>query len=231
MIDFTFAHRKEGFDNHINLSIRGYNDLLDDVVNFSRCFVENETNVVDIGCSTGKITERLINYNKDFCNGAYYIGIEIADGFSDVLDNRKKEINEKYPATHVEFIKDNVKFYKFTNCSLITSIFTLQFMSKKDRQQSIKNIYNGLNEGGAFIFSEKIDCKSSRIHDMMVFNYYDFKRKKFSADDILDKERMLRHMLKPNTWDEIKTMILSSGFQSIQIFWQNHIFIGVIAIK
>ena len=124
-----------------------------------------------------------------------------------------------------------IKFYKFTNCSLITSIFTLQFMSKKDRQQSIKNIYNGLNEGGAFIFSEKIDCKSSRIHDMMVFNYYDFKRKKFSADDILDKERMLRHMLKPNTWDEIKTMILSSGFQSIQIFWQNHIFIGVIAIK
>ena len=32
IVDFTFAHCKEGFDNHINLSIRGYNDLLDDIV-------------------------------------------------------------------------------------------------------------------------------------------------------------------------------------------------------
>ena len=26
--DFTFAHRDEGFDNHIDKSIRGYQDML-----------------------------------------------------------------------------------------------------------------------------------------------------------------------------------------------------------
>jgi hypothetical protein len=31
--DFTFAHRDEGFDNHIEDSIRGYRNLHDDVVN------------------------------------------------------------------------------------------------------------------------------------------------------------------------------------------------------
>jgi len=34
MTDFTFAHRQEGFDEHINWSIRGYSDLLNDVISF-----------------------------------------------------------------------------------------------------------------------------------------------------------------------------------------------------
>ena len=28
MADFTFAHREEGFDNHIEQSIRGYSQLV-----------------------------------------------------------------------------------------------------------------------------------------------------------------------------------------------------------
>ena len=31
MADFTFAHRKEGFDEHIEHSIRGYSNLLEDI--------------------------------------------------------------------------------------------------------------------------------------------------------------------------------------------------------
>ena len=57
MADFTFAHREEGFDEHIEHSIRGYSHLLNDVVQYSRYFVEDDTNVVDIGCSTGKLTQ------------------------------------------------------------------------------------------------------------------------------------------------------------------------------
>ena len=40
-----------------------------------------------------------------------------------------------------------------------TSIFTLQFMPRKDRFDVIQNIYNGLNHGGAFIFAEKTVCE------------------------------------------------------------------------
>jgi len=48
--DFTFAQREEGFDDHIEHSIRGYTNLLEDVISLSRNFVEDETNVIDIGC-------------------------------------------------------------------------------------------------------------------------------------------------------------------------------------
>ena len=88
MSDFTFAHREEGFDNHIDLSIRGYSNLLEDVIGLSRYFVEDESNVVDIGCSTGKVTEMMIEQN-DFARKANYVGVEIAPGFFSNLDERK----------------------------------------------------------------------------------------------------------------------------------------------
>tara|TARA_B110001454_G_C12645607_1_gene403155 strand:+ start:347 stop:1048 length:702 start_codon:yes stop_codon:yes gene_type:complete len=226
MADFTFAHRKEGFDEHIDKSIRGYSNLLDDIVGLSRYFVEDDTNIVDIGCSTGKLTKAIIEFNKDHCDGKY-IGIEIADGFVKDIEKRRKELTPY----DIEFIIDDIRNYKFENCSLVTSIFTLQFMSKKDRTSVVKKIYKGLNDGGAFIFAEKTICSSALVQDMITFNHYDYKRKFFDEKDIMDKERTLRHMMKPNTWKEIEKMIKSSGFKEVQPFWRNHAFVGAIAIK
>jgi len=231
MADFTFAHRQEGFDEHIDWSIRGYSNLLGDVISFSRYFVEDNTNVVDIGCSTGKTTEKMLLHNQDHCKNAKYVGIEIAEGFYDSLDDRLDSLTNNEPWAQVEFIKDDVRHYNFENCSLVTSIFTLQFMPKRHRQEVIQNIYNGLNDGGAFLFSEKIYTEDAFIQDMLTFNYYDFKRQNFDAQDIMDKEITLRNMLKPNTWLEIETMLKSAGFKSVQVFWQNFLFLGAIAIK
>ena len=228
MVDFTFAHREEGFDEHIEKSIRGYSHLIEDVVSLSRYFVEDETNVVDIGCSTGKMTKALIDYNLDHSQEAKYIGLEIAEGFEKDLEKRKKELSYY---DYVQFLSDDARWYEYSNCSLVTSIFTLQFMPKTDRRELLQNIYNGLNEGGAFIFAEKTICENALVQDMITFNYYDYKRKSFDTEDIMDKERTLRHMMKPNTWREIEDMLLSVGFSVIQPFWRNHAFVGAIAIK
>ena len=228
MNDFTFAHREEGFDEHIEKSIRGYSHLIEDVVSLSRYFVEDETNVIDIGCSTGKMTKALIDYNLDHSQEAKYIGLEIAEGFEKDLDKRKKELSYY---DYVQFLSDDARWYEYSNCSLVTSIFTLQFMPKTDRRELLQNIYNGLNEGGAFIFAEKTICENALVQDMITFNYYDYKRKSFDTEDIMDKERTLRHMMKPNTWREIEDMLLSVGFSVIQPFWRNHAFVGAIAIK
>lgn len=227
MADFTFAHREEGFDEHIEKSIRGYSNLLEDVISLSRYFVEDNTSIVDIGCSTGKLTKAMIEYNEDHCSDGNYIGIEIAEGFYKDLENRADELKKH----QVDFILDDIRNYDFENCSLVTSIFTLQFMPKKDRLNVIKNIYKGLNDGGAFIFAEKTICQNALVQDMITFNYYDYKRKSFDTEDIMDKERTLRHMMKPNTWEEIGINLTKAGFSDVQPFWRNHAFVGALAIK
>lgn len=228
--DFTFAHSPEGFDNHIDNSIRGYSNLLDDVVSFSRYFVEDHTKVVDVGCSTGKLTKRIIsnNPNREY---AQYTGVELAGSFYDDLSDRYTEIRKDYPWAILEWVKGDIINYEFKNCSLITSLFTLQFMPKTIRQSMIHKIYNGLNEGGAFIFAEKLICESAFFQDLLTFNHYDYKRKSFTPQEIMDKEVSLRDMLKPNTWNELNTMVKDAGFKETQIFWRNHQFVGVIAVK
>lgn len=226
--DFTFAHREEGFDKHIEMSIRGYNQLHDDLVNLSRYFVEDDTNVVDVGASTGKTIEAMAKQNFDFAPSASYIAVENAAGFMKPLSERISGLRSLY---NVDYVNLDVRDYVFDNCSLVTSLFTLQFMPMRDRKAVIEDIYSGLNPGGAFIFAEKTVATNARIQEMMTFTYYDYKRKSFTEKDIMEKEVTLRNMLKPNTWDEIEEMILGAGFSCVQPFWQNFLFVGALAIK
>jgi len=172
-----------------------------------------------------------MEYNHEVAPTANYVGVEIAEGFFSDLDKRIVQIQKKVSPALVEFVYDDVRNYEFNNCSLVTSIFTLQFMSKKDRARVIQDIYDGLNPGGGFIFAEKIDCENARLQDMMTFNYYDFKGNKFKYNDIMTKEKTLRHMLKPNTWQEIEDMVLGAGFKTVEQSWRNFNFVGAIAIK
>ena len=98
-------------------------------------------------------------------------------------------------------------------------------------EKLIKDIYDGLMCGGAYIFAEKTICENALVQDMITFNYYDYKRESFSAEDIMDKERTLRHMMKPNTWKEIEKMVTDAGFSVVQPFWRNHAFVGALAVK
>ena len=219
---FTFAQRAEGFDTHIELSIRGYSNLIDDVLKLSEYFVEDDTKVVDIGCSTGKMLKAMINQNS-FSKRASYIGIELEEEFVAGWEEDTKP--------NLYFYNLDVRDYDFENCSFVSSIFTLMFMPPHQRETVIKNIYNGLNSGGAFVFSEKTMADSAKIQDIRTFTYYDYKRKSFTTDDIMDKEKTLRSMAKPNTREELLNMCKAAGFSKIESFWQNHAFVGFLAIK
>ncbi len=225
MTKFTFATSEEGFDAHIDQSVRGYSNLWTDVLKFSEYFVEDGTCVVDIGCSTGKLLKSMKEQNDKFAPKCFYKGIEIEEDFFPEL------IDEE----NLKFYKTDVRSFEWVtgavNCGLVTSIFSLQFMPKTNRQQIIDRIYEALVKGGAFIFSEKIFSSDSQLQEMMQFCYYDYKRQFYSAEELLDKEVNLRHMMKPLTYSELLEMVEKAGFESVQPFWQNFNFVGIIAIK
>lgn len=226
MTKFTFAQREEGFDNHIEHSIRGYTNLWNDVLKYSEYFVEDHTDVVDVGCSTGKLLKAMIAQNT-FAPNAQYVGIEVEEDFYKTYDADEERYD--YLAYH----RGDVRDFRFNNCSLVTSIFTLQFIPEVQRLDIIRQIYDGLNPGGAFIFAEKTVSEYSKIQEIKTFTYYDYKREHFTAEDILDKEKQLRHMMKLNTRNELISKCATAGFsfQKIDSFWQNYGFTAFIAIK
>jgi tRNA (cmo5U34)-methyltransferase len=221
---FTFAKAAEGFDNHINKSIRGYSYLIDDIAKLAHYFIQDGLACVDVGCSTGKLLKKLYE-GSTYAPAASFVGVEIESDFYDSLDLIEED--------RLIFHKGDVLQFDFPKSSLIISLFTLQFMREIDREIVLRKIYNSLSPGGAFIFAEKLVLNTARTQDIVNSIYYEFKLQSFTSEEILNKEHELRHMLKPNTREEILSSVESAGFDisKLNSFWQNHMFTAFIIIK
>ncbi len=223
---FSFARFAEGFDEHIQKSIRGYTDLLSDCVAMSDYFVEDHTTVFDIGCSTGNFLAHVVERNQDRAPKAEYVGIDIEANFG----TRWEQLEKQGVKLHVADIRS---FPIPANCSLVTSIFSLQFISQHARQKILDEIYRALLPGGALIVAEKTLAKCPKLHDMLTFIHYDYKRQYFSDLEILEKERSLRSTMKLWSEDQIVQSLVAAGFLegNVQSFWRSHGFAAFIALR
>lgn len=222
-MNFSFANKADDFDNHINNSIRGYSDLCEDIKELSRMLIDSETNVVDIGSSSGRIIREIYNFNKNIKNNVNYYAVEIEDKFNDYYSDFNNSNGLYY------YNKDILEC-DFKNCSFVYSVFTLQFLPRHKRIKLLSNIYDWLIDGGFFIFSEKIDMSDS-FNEFFQNLLFERKRIFFKDTEILDKEYCLRYLMRRFTIPENIKMCKNIGFSQVDTFWQNHRFAGFICKK
>ena len=207
------------FDQHVRQSVFMYDEFHKSIINMSNWFIEDNTNILDVGTSTGELLMKL-PYNES-CN---YIGI---DTEGSMINKAQEKLGEKY-----KLQVGNILDYKIINCSLITMVLVLQFIKNKDKELALQNIYNSLNKGGAFMFVDKVKTPILDIHDMYNDLYYDFKRDNNLTDkEILDKNVSLRGVQKCLTVEENIQLMKNVGFKNIDIFLKYNNFVGIIALK
>jgi len=218
MNKFSFDTIKD-FDTHIGLSIPNYSHIIELVEKMSTYFIKDNTHVYDLGCSTGLLLSKLVN------NEAYkktlFVGYETSENLKPsspmTFEWRNKDI------THPDVC--------FVNACLITSIFTLQFIDVNKRQEIINKIYKGLGMKSAFIFCEKIYLSDAYIQDIFTFSYYDYKKKSFTEEEILLKQKDLRKIMQPLTERENIAMLQNAGFKIIEPFFNSLMFKGWLCVK
>ena len=138
----------------------------------------------------------------------------------------------KYRKSKIKFIKKDVTTINFKKSDFISSMYTIQFLHPKDRQDLINRIYKSLNWGGAFILFEKIRGKDARFQDLLNFLLFDYKKKnKISSKDILSKEKSLRGIMEPFTLKQNMSYLKNAGFKDYMTIYQNINFVGILAIK
>ena len=220
-LKFSFSNVADHFDEHISKSIPGYDLLRYYTKQLSRYFVENDSSVIDIGCSRGTLLLSIKEENTQAKNVSYF-GIDIDNEFS------------KYWADveNVKFQKANILDMDLPkNSTFIYSLFTLQFLPERHRFDIIKKIYDSLLPGGAFLFSEKMISMDPKMQNICDSIFHEFKRTNFSDKEILDKEKELRHLMKCETELDLLNKINKAGFQKVQCMWRNYNFAAFIAIK
>jgi tRNA (cmo5U34)-methyltransferase len=225
-LQFSFANYAEDFDRHIEHSIRGYGNLIEDCVELSQYFVENNTVACDIGCATGRTLVAIRDRNQERAPAANYIGLDIEPSF--------QEHWKRFADANIQFLlQDVVLFEDFRDLSLATAIFTLQFLPQRHRLEVSRKIYDHLVPGGALVVAEKFYAKTPKIQDMLTSLYLHYKRQYFSDEEILDKEKSLRNIMKPGREDDLIQLLTEAGFKSenIECFWRSHLFAAFVCIK
>jgi tRNA (cmo5U34)-methyltransferase len=221
-IEKPFAFKNiNDFDNHIDLSIPNYSFVANEVKQLSEYFIQDDTIVYDLGCSTGKFLKSLTPHE-----GVMYVGIDEATNLLPVERSTKLDNHAKLIFNDADLLDYD---YGVGVSSFVVSMFTLQFLPLHKRKILIQKIYDSLIPGGAFVSCEKIYSSTSKFQDITNSIYYEYKEKSFSAKEILDKERDLRKIMKiQKLEDSIEDM---SYIGPTEVFWRSHNFVGICSIK
>lgn len=213
------------FDEHVRKSVPMYDEIHYLITDIAGWFLQDNTNVYDIGTSTGEVISNLINTYKT--KEINYIGIDSSEDMC-------RKANERFNNyKNVKILNQDVTInFKFENASLITSVLTVQFIPETKRQNLINKIYEGLNKGGAFILIEKVIGSNARFNEIWIELYHQLKlRNGLSEKHVFEKARAIRGVLKPYTVKENIEMLEIAGFKDIDMFFKWNNFAGFIAIK
>ena len=201
----------ENFDRHISVSIPAYDVLTRAILGLSQYWVRNGSVIYDLGCTTGKH----LNMMKKV-DGVEYIGIDKSSLLPDSND-------------FVTFINKNIVDVEYKEADLFLSIFTLQFLTRQERNKTIEIIKNKLKSGGALIVAEKNYFSDGFIQSAIDSVHKEIKSDNFSWTEIMGKEEQLRENMKPLRETELIIELEKIG--TVHEFWRTFGFSAYVVLK
>ncbi|AVB11518.1 tRNA methyltransferase [Bacillus velezensis] len=215
------------FDSHVREHVPLYDEIHKLISSTSQWFIEDYTNVYDIGTSTG---EFLKNIKRSSPNKLFnLIGI---DSSKEMVDQAKVNVDKNNIDADIiegDILDDS---FEIKNASLVTSILTNQFISIHKRNVLLDKVYRGLNKGSAYIIVEKIKGNNPFFNEMWIELYHEKKLENgLNEKQVMDKSRAIRGILKPLSLNENLKMLHQAGFKDADVFFKWCNFVGIIAVK
>jgi tRNA (cmo5U34)-methyltransferase len=190
-------------------------------------FAVKNTNVYDLGCSTGTT---MINLDKTLQKEVNFVGIDNSDEMLKSCEANMKAagVTRKVSYQNQDLNSD----IQLTNPSVVIFCLTLQFLRPLNREKIIRKIYSSLPENGAIILIEKILTEHSLFNRLFIEHYYEFKKRNgYNETEIAKKRESLENVLVPYKLSENEELLKSSGFRFTEVFFKWYNFTGLIAIK
>ena len=212
------------FDDHVKKSVPMYEEAHQLICDFSDNFINEESIIYDLGCSTGTLLKKL-SLRHETIKGAKFIGIDVSEN---MIEHSKKNCNLK----NVNFYHKNISKVNMKSSSIILSVYTMQFIKPKERQEIMNKIYESLEWGGAFFLFEKVRGSDARFQDMMQNAYTDFKlSNNFDSEEIINKTKSLKGVMEPFSRKGNLGLLSRAGFEDIETIFRYNCFEGYLAIK
>jgi len=226
--DFKFgANVASVFDDMVNRSVPYYGEMQRMMAELAADHAREGTDVYDLGCSTGTT---MIGMNTLVNPTIRFIGI---DDSAEMLDKCRSKLTEIGFTRPFDLrCADLNQGVQIENASVVVLCLTLQFVRPIYRERLVRDIYKGLNPGGALILIEKILAEESNFNRDFIRYYYNYKRRnQYSELEISQKREALENVLIPYKLSENISLLRDQGFAHCEVFLKWYNFAGLIAVK
>ncbi len=226
---FEFNHKVAAvFDNMVSRSVPFYSELQEAFIKLGCSFVQPDSSVYDLGCSTCTTLALMASAVDD--PTVKFIGLDNSEpmlkkaveklenvGLADRCDLRVAELDGDF---------------EIENASVVYMNWTLQFIRPLHRDRLMRKIFAGMKEGGALIVAEKVVVSDSMINGLYIDYYHDYKRQQSYSDaEIAGKREALENVLIPYRVDENIELMKRAGFQTVDVFFKWYNWAGFLAVK
>lgn len=226
--DFKFTNKVAGvFDDMVNRSVPFYEEIQRMVGEIAANHAQEHTNIYDLGCSTGTT---MMEMDKTVPQHIKFIGV---DDSTPMLDKCRAKLEEAGFTRPFDLeVADLNEQVNITNASVVVLCLTLQFVRPINRSKLVKQLFDGMKEGGVVILVEKILAEDSSFNRDFIAYYYDMKRRHhYSEMEISQKREALENVLIPYKLSENIALFRNEGFTHCETFFKWYNFAGLVIKK
>ena len=201
------------FDDMLSRSVPFYDEVRKLIISLILAEQTEGLKVLDLGSSTAKF---LLDLHSKMDVKMHLKGL---DNSQAMLDRAGQKCQAFGANIELEFA--DMLTYHYENEDVVVANYTLQFIRPMQRIELIKKIYEGMNDNGVFIFSEKVVFDDKTLDKQMIDTYYEYKKEQgYSEYEIAQKREALENVLIPFTIKENIQMCKDAGFKNIETVFQ-----------
>ena len=219
------------FPDMLRRSIPGYAASLEAIGSLAARYVRAGSNCYDLGCSLGAASLAMRQGIRSA--GCRIVAIDNAPAMIERCRRIVREECQRAPeGTPVEVVEGDILEVGLSNASMVVLNYTLQFLPVAERETMIRRVFEGLNEGGVLVLSEKVVDPDPAMEALLRDLHHEHKRRNnYSALEISRKRAALENVLIPETVDQHRDRLLRAGFSSAAVWLRYFNFVSIIAIR
>jgi len=211
------------FQDMISRSVPGYELLLRMIGLYADVFVQDRSNIYDLGCSLGEVS-RIVAAQIQELNCT----IIAVDNSPAMISKCKRHDDSQ----NIEWLCEDIQNIDIHNASMVALNLTLLFIDQDQRQVLLSRIAQGLNTGGVLVLSEKVLFEHDMENERMVELHQAFKKTQgYSNLEISQKRTALENVLVPDQEATHHQRLKQAGFSEVYECFRCFNFVSYLAIK
>ena len=219
------------FPDMLRRSIPGYAASIEAIGSLAARYVRAGTTCYDLGCSLGAATLAMRHGIQQPC-----CRVVAVDSSSAMIERCREVIAEddrqNGPETQVDVAEQDIRDIYVHNASMVVLNYTLQFIDPADRDPLLGRIYDGMNDGGLLVLSEKVVDENAHMEALLADLHEEHKRRNhYSALEVARKRAALENVLIPETVAAHRERLQRTGFSSTAVWLRYFNFVSIVAIR